>query len=351
MTFAFLAHPRARLREDMALVSKPLGLVPERVYDAALQRLRLRPFTMASVHLADRTVGHVVLVPFGARHMLARPGEARHRVVQAVNRSVELGADVVGLGALTAPVTAGGKALRNRTDVGVTNGNAYTAAVVDSQVRRLLDQNVPDGGRRVAVVGATGSVGATVVRLLARDGAADRLTLVARNRVRLRALQQEVADSVPTLATDDLAAVRQADLVVLLTASADALLQPGHLGQGAVVLDATQPRNTAPELLTARPDVLVLDGGIVDLPGLRMQGGTLGLPAGQAFACFAETALLGLSGHRGHFSLGAPTLRQVDEVRQLARDLRQVGFQPAEPTCFGRPVLLPAGSPTAAVAA
>ena len=34
-TFAFTVHPRAVLREDMARVWRPLGLVPEAVYDAA----------------------------------------------------------------------------------------------------------------------------------------------------------------------------------------------------------------------------------------------------------------------------------------------------------------------------
>ncbi|NMR21383.1 FAD-dependent oxidoreductase [Cellulomonas fimi] len=38
-TFAFLVHPRTRLAEDMRCVWRPLGLVPEPVYDAALRRL------------------------------------------------------------------------------------------------------------------------------------------------------------------------------------------------------------------------------------------------------------------------------------------------------------------------
>lgn len=52
-------------------------------------------------------------------------------------------------------------------------------------------------------------------------------------------------------------------LVVLLTSATDALLRSEHLGEGTVVVDDTQPRNTSPDLPRRRPDVLVLDGGIV----------------------------------------------------------------------------------------
>ena len=49
-SFAFLVHPRAHIAQDLARMSKPLGLVPERVYDVALRRLRVPPATMGWVH-------------------------------------------------------------------------------------------------------------------------------------------------------------------------------------------------------------------------------------------------------------------------------------------------------------
>ena len=83
--------------------------------------------------------------------------------------------------------------LRRRTDIGVTNGNAFTAAIVHRQVQDLLD-TAPHG--RVAVVGATGSVGSAVTRLLARDRDVAELLLVARSSARLSALAAEVAGRV-----------------------------------------------------------------------------------------------------------------------------------------------------------
>jgi fatty aldehyde-generating acyl-ACP reductase len=334
-SFAFLVHPRTRLASDLGLIWAPLARVPERYYDLALRRLPLRPFTMAGVQIDGRRVGRIVMVPFGARHLLDAPVEGRTRVHRAVDVAARTGAEVVGLGALTATVTRGGSSLSGRTDVGVTNGNAFTAAIVDTQARRLLD-GAP--GRRVAVVGASGSVGGAVSELLAADAAVDHLSLIARSRPRLEALAARLGGRVPTTIGTDLTGLADADLVILLTASADALVRPEHLAPGAVVLDATQPRNTTPDLLVARPDVTIVDGGIVSVPSLRLTGGDIGLPDGRAYACFAETALLSLSGHTGHFCLGVPTLEQVAHTRALAADLAHLGFTPAAPTSFGRPL-------------
>lgn len=341
--FGFLVHPRTRIAQDLGRAWSPLGRLPEGLVDRAVRTLPLRPFSMAKVHLpahAEGVLGHVVLVPFGARHLLERPHAGREHVGRAVDHAVRLGIGVVGLGALTATVTAGGEALRTRRDIGVTNGNAYTAAVVADQLRDLLERLDPARSRRVAVVGATGSVGTTLVRLLARDRAVDDLLLVARGRPRLDRLAAEVRRRVPVTVTTDVRDVGTRDVVVLLTASADALLAPEHLADGALVLDATQPRNTAPDLPQRRPDVTVVDGGVVAVPGMRLRGGEIGLPQGQAYACFAETMLLGLSGHVGHFSLGVPTLDQVDHVRGLAARFAHLGFRAAEPTSFGRPVVV-----------
>ena len=140
-------------------------------------------------------------------------------------------------------------------------------------------------------------------------------------------------------------AVADADLVILLTASADSLLDSEHLAPGAVVLDATQPRNTSPDLAERRPDVLVVDGGVIDIPSLRLVGGNIGLPDGRAYACFAETALLSLTGHHGHFAIGAPALELVEHTRALARDLSHLGFTASAPTSFGVPVLLGSSGP------
>lgn len=335
MTFAFLVHPRVDLRADMARIWRPLGLLPTAVYDVALRRLPLRPLPFAGVQLGAENRGRLILVPFGAGHLLTDRRTAARKVVQAVDCAVRSGADLVGLGGLTAPVTNGGVLLRSRTDIGVTNGNAFTAVIVHRQIRQLLD-SAPRG--RVAVVGATGSVGSAVVRLLARDRDVAELVLLARDSARLASLAAETGQRLIVRTAETLDALAGCDIVVLLTAASGTVIGPAHLDPGATVLDATQPRNTSPDLAASRPDVLVLDGGIVDVPDVSVRGGSIGLPDGRTFACLAETMLLSLARHRGHFALGRPTLDQLDHIAAVADAHRGMGFVPAQPTSFGRPI-------------
>ena len=69
----------------------------------------------------------------------------------------------------------------------MTNGNAFTAAIVEDQIRMLLPRVSAARQRspHIAIVGASGSVGTAVTRLLARDPAGARLTLIARTAPRL----------------------------------------------------------------------------------------------------------------------------------------------------------------------
>src|SRR3712207_9274542 len=92
---------------------------------------------------------------------------------------------------------------------------------------------------------------------------------------------------------------REAAVVVLLTSSTDNLLWAEHLRQGAVVMDCTQPRNTSPGLPADRPDVTVLDGGVVAIPGVRSRG-HLAIAADLARHCLDVTIRLAVSDDLRH---------------------------------------------------
>ena len=196
---------------------------------------------------------------------------------------------------------------------------------------------------RVAIVGATGSVGTTVAKMVARHRDADELLLVARNERRLDSLRCNLSGrGVAVRSSTDLHAIRSADLVVLLTAAAGS--RPRVRAPRARAPSSSMRRSRAtprPTLARERRDVRILDGGIVSIPSLEIRGGNVGLPNGRAYACFAETALLALSGHQGHFSIGIPDLDQVDAIRSLAREYAHLGFTVAAPTSFGVPVRVP----------
>ncbi len=353
--FAFLVHPRARIGADMARVWRPLRVVPESAWERALRSLPLPTLPLATVRRDDRPAGDptpdgwVMVVPVGARQLLTEDRRwVVGRVEAAVDRAEELGASVVGLGALTAPATGAGRLLRERPGVTMTTGNAFTAHLTVEALRRLLPAAA---GGHVAIVGASGSVGSCVVRLLADEPLGADLTLVARNPLRLNALAAEFGARQPGVAVrtaTTMDAVRDADLVLVLTSATEALIGPEHLKRGAVVLDDTQPRNTDPALAQERPDVLVIDGGVAAVPGIRIRG-DIGLPKGLAYACLCETMLMAFDDATDRHETGQARVDHALRMRDAARRFAHLGFALADPLSFGRPVAWP--EPAGALAA
>lgn len=339
--FAFLVHPRNTLRSDMGILfGRPFALVPEVVWRTALKHLPVPPMVtgkMSRVDVPGKVMGRIITVPLTPSQLLSMPRtKVQARISAAIDMARDLGASVVGLGALTAPASVGGKAFAKREDIGVTNGNAFTAAMTLQAMEKLTASLGRDP--LIAIVGATGSVGSCLTRLYARKHAG-RLLLVARNEKRLLALAADVRrDGVEASVSTDMADVFRADLVVLLTSSPDALLRSEHLKRGAIVLDDTVPRNTDEKLLVERPDVLIVDGGLVEIPGFDLRG-SIALAPKLAYACLAETMLLALSGHQGHFCMGEAQVDQAEHILELSIKHQHLGFQLAPFRSFGKLIL------------
>ena len=338
--FAFLIHPRVNCRTDFAPYFAPLGLVPSRGYELLFKTIGVKPLNFGTVRAMDRPheeMGWLTLVPYSGRQMLELPiSKVQKKIAQACDAAQEWGAEIIGLGAFTAPMTRGGKRLTDRS-AGITNGNAFTAAKTWEALRQLL-HDIPAGGT-VALVGATGSVGSCLAKLLVKHRPDSNVLLVARRIRPLEQLKEELSDISPNTAitvTNSMEYLKTSDAICLMTSATENLLKPDYLKHGAVILDDTQPRNTDPSLLEQRPDIRIYDGGIVALPGFSFPA-TIGLPIGLGYACLAETMLLALDGHDGHFCIGNPTIEQVEHLQNLAHTHRRFGFHLAELRSFGIP--------------
>ncbi|MBJ6362498.1 saccharopine dehydrogenase NADP-binding domain-containing protein [Paenibacillus sp. GCM10012307] len=339
--FAFLVHPRTRVSEDLSRAWKPFRYIPNRVLDWGLKRLQVPPLHVADVYLRDQMsepIGWVLAVPLSAKQMLELPPKkVISKIEEAIKKAAALGADIIGLGALTSPVTLGGQKLLKRTELSITNGNALTAVMTCEGIGRLIER-CPAPAPTIAVIGASGSVGSCLVKMIASNRMTEHLILVARNMNRLNKLSESVRHinkDMDVRTSCDMNVVREADIVVLLTSSSDNLLQPAHLKEGALVLDDTQPRNTDETLLSHRPDIMIVDGAMVDINGIVIKG-DINVPSGLAYACLAETMLLALEGHPEHFSIGNPTLEQANYIGTLAHKYRRYGFSLAPFHSFGK---------------
>jgi fatty aldehyde-generating acyl-ACP reductase len=339
--FAFLIHPRTEVSKDLA---KAYGLgilkfIPNGLIEWGMKHFFQKPLITGEFKdpESQETLGYIITVPLSGKQFFSLPRkEVLARVSKAVDLAVSKGVQVVGLGALTSSATNGGKALLPREDVVITNGNAYTAFATLRLFEKLLTAKPKTG--EVAIVGASGSVGVCLTELIHRRYPDLGLKLVARNLSRLEKVKGRLkGGNAPISISNDIQSITSADIVVVLTSSNENLLAGVDLKPGALILDDTQPRNTSPALLKERPDLRIIDGGLIDLDGNHFKG-FIGLPEQKIYACLAETILLGLEGYEDHFSIGRTELKKAEQTGQWAEKYAHIGFDVSALHSFGEPL-------------
>jgi fatty aldehyde-generating acyl-ACP reductase len=290
-----------------------------------------------------QTEGWFVAAPLLPEQMLELPREEVYtRILRAIAIGVELGAEVAGLGAFTGVVGDAGVTLAERAPIPVTTGNSLTiSAGVRSLFRGAAEMGVDARAATAVVVGATGSIGSACVELIAPH--VREIVMVARNETRLRKAHAALAPRLPCTSSYTLdigAAVRQADLILTATSSTQDVIEPEDLRTGAVVCELSLPHDVSRRVAAERPDVLVLEGGNMRVPGdlraMRVREPDrpfdLNLPRGTLLACMSETAILALCDRRESYTLGRGIdLAKVREIEDLAADC---GFALADMRAF-----------------
>lgn len=289
------------------------------------------------------TEGWFVAATFLPEQVVDLPREEIYRkVVGAIEIGAQLGAQVAGLGAFTGVVGDAGVTINERSPIPVTTGNSLTiAAGVQSLFRGAAELGVDTASSTAAVIGATGSIGAACVRLIAPH--VRRIILVARNATRLRKFYEEQLVTLPCeseYTTDVASAVRRSQLVLTATSSTRDVIEPEDLVTGAVVCELSLPHDVSRRVAAERPDVLVLEGGNMRVPGnprferVREPGTEfdLNLPARTALACMSETMVLALEDRLEPFTLGRGiSLAKVIEIEGMAK---RCGFELADMRAF-----------------
>jgi predicted amino acid dehydrogenase len=279
--------------------------------------------------------------------MLTFPRERVYeKILKAIEIGKELGAEIAGLGAFTGVVGDAGLTLAERSPIAVTTGNSLTIAMgVRSLLSAAREMEIDPAEETVVVLGATGSIGSACVELLAPH--VGRIVLVARNQTRLRKFHESIRERLPcetSIAADAREAVPQGRLLLTATSSTQELIEPADLQSGAVVCELSLPHDVGARVERERPDVLVLEGGNLRMPGApyleRMrepgQEFDLGLPRGTALACMSETMVLALENRLEHYTLGRGIdLQKVREISSLAE---HAGFLPADMRAFDKAI-------------
>ncbi|MBQ7569173.1 shikimate dehydrogenase [bacterium] len=262
------------------------------------------------------------------------------KIIDACKLAQDRGAKIVGLGAYTSVVGSAGMAVANAMECAVTSGNSYTVATAiegATTVAKLLDISIPDA--TVAVVGATGSIGNVCAKIIAGFGV-KKLNLIARSQLRLENCAKELHELFPKLelevSTNIPQGIQTADIIISCTASGGDILQPSYFKPGCVICDVAVPHDVCREVAHLRPDVLVIEGGVVEAPGHAEFNFDFGFPEGICLACMAETMILTLEKRFENFSIGRGLhIEKVQEISELAK---KHGFHLSGFRAFDEPV-------------
>jgi predicted amino acid dehydrogenase len=314
--FVFLVHPR-----DIAELLKGPGGSLIRTYSDSdeefVRKAMLNPPVVSDdvVFMGSAVRGEIIGIPRLPEAVVTPDGN--RAVVEAVDIAVRRGARVIGLGALTAPATAGGRALLHHVppNVTITNGNGLTAAVAYRNVREASRWRSSAHDARVAILGATGSVGYALSHLLAGDGFD--LVLIGPTRERVERLFGDLLDR--AVAASGVVAAADADIVVALTNDPSAILTPEALSSEATVIDLAQPCNVADDAIPrfSSYGITVVRGGVVQIPGYSCSRDFRLSSTSHTFACLAETYLLAREGIREH-AVGYPSSAYATRMAEIA---------------------------------
>lgn len=322
--FAFLVHPVRS--SDFARKFPVLKYLPERLVEGAFRYvppLKVSHITGIQSTTGATAEGWFIGLPMTPRVILETPWPfVLQRLLRAGRMAESLGAQIFGLGAFTKIVGDRGVSVNAGLNIPVTIGNSYTAATaVEGALLGAERMGIDLRKANVCVIGATGSIGGACSQVIARS--VRTVTLVARNRERLDFLAERIRriGAEPVVSTDARVAVRDADIVIAVSSATDAIIEPEDLKVGAVVCDVARPRNISGEVYARRDDVLVMDGGVIEVPGPRVDFGIdFGFPPRMCEACMAETIILALEGRLEPFTLGRDiTVQQVEEIHALGR--------------------------------
>ena len=339
-TFAFIIHPIDPKR-DVSRKFPLLGRVlNERQIDffstffPPVYISEIEGITSAAT--GKQVKGWFIAAPYTPRRMLELSEQVVYRKIIQTGRMAErLGAQMLGLGAFTSVIGDAGVTIARSLDVPVTTGDSYTIAIAVQAIReaaRLMEISLRNA--TAAVVGATGTIGRVCAELLAEDVA--QLYLIGRREEPLLELREQLSGpgrgemSVST----KMDVLTDAQLILTVTSAVyDVIIKPEDLQPGSVICDVARPRDVSAMVAAARDDILVIDGGMVDVPGPVDFHFNFGFPPGKAYACMAETMALTLEGRFEDYTLGKHITRErVDEITAIAEKhgFRLSGFRSFE---------------------
>ena len=360
MKFGFIAHARGvgELRA-VFLLRHGISSIPFRSGEVVKSRsleegLIGDIFTYRKIYSPQQIScsGKVFCVYLTPEQLLENQTRAVDLVVNACCQAKEWGAEIIGLGAMTAVIGSRGREINENSPAPVTTGNSltvYSSLRAFEEIVKKLEIDIYE--QKIVVVGFPGSIALTITRALLKEGV--KLVLVSRRQTRfLQRFLSDLDDAVKgnVEITRDLPNALGKGKIIFSATSSGNIIDPDSLQPGSIVFDIAQPRDVINKK-AKRKDVLIIDAGTVALPNATTSHiHSVSLPFFSSIpfpvwawkdygtylfnysgvgpfyipSCLAETITLALEERKESFSLGREL--DVDKVNEIGGLSEKHGF-------------------------
>ena len=337
-SFAFIIHPIDPKR-DVSRKYPALGKLPAWLIDYL--SLFFPPVYISEIQGVQSKnngrflKGWFIACPLTPTRMVTLPPAVVYKkIIQTGQYAEKLGAQILGLGAFTSVVGDGGITVAKNLNIPVTTGDSLTIAMAVRAIRDAAQiMDIPLETAKVAIIGATGAIGSVCADMLAPDVA--QLLLIGRRQEKLNQVAANARElgCKDVVISSDMSQLHEAHLIITVTSAVETIIEASHLRQGAIICDVARPRDISRQVAEQRPDVLVIEGGMVKVPGPVDFGFDFGFPPKMAYACMAETMALALDRKYESYTLGKDIkLSQVVTIDKIAEThgFRLGGFRSFE---------------------
>ena len=264
--------------------------------------------------------GYVIIVPLTPEQMFRDVALARCKILQGVKLAEKMGATLIGLGGFNSILTHDGQDLIGKAEIGITTGNtlsAYAAIENLHNISNMMDVNLRKSV--LAIVGSAGSVGSACAKILADN--VEKLIIIDVDKSKNEKLYSKLAgkgSSAEIEMDHSLEGLKKCDFILTSTSSVVPIVKSEHLKSGAIVVDACQPKNVAPDVMEKRDDVLVIDSGIFETDNINCKM-DLGPFANEVYACLGEILILARNKDSRNFSIGKVDPQHVNLLSEYAK--------------------------------
>jgi putrescine aminotransferase len=343
--FGFIVHCRSTKELRQALIRyhmSPLSLLPEtKLKSYCLQKGYIEDtFTFQEV-ISDKDAvcqGKTFCILLTPEQLIENQVLATELVKRACAMAEEWGAEMIGLGAITAVVGSRGLEAAKSSSVAVTTGNSLTAYASIVAFEKILQRlNIDVSQQKVVIIGFPGSIALSLTKLLSKK----QLDLVLVSRRKTAFLNRFLNDfegngTIET--TQDISSALEKGKIIFTATSTGNIIDPNLLPAGSIVFDIAQPRDVIYKK-NARKDALIIDAGIVSLPrSTEARYHYCGWEENDIPSCLAETITLTFEKRWERFSLGREL--DVEKIQEIGRLSEQHGFIFDEFRSFNKPIQL-----------